>query len=171
MRIRAKGANGILETSIVNDALSEISDIVENQLYQLSVNLLVDDFVDAIYDILDDCLYGDDCENGFLDHKLGELNLNRTHQITGVFEESVFLSLPVSTPELTSSPPTTRSTTPPFSTSKPTSEDQIRQTCSDSPHPCAELGILDYQVTCIDEIKDGQQQVGVHACLRKSQKS
>ena len=160
MRIRAKGANGILETSISNDALSETSDLVDNQLYRLSVNILLDDFTDSIYYILEDCLYGDECENGFLDHKLGELNLNDAHQITGVFEESVFLS--VSTLRPTPGPPTTRATLQTISTSKPYSENQEIQTCSDSPELCAEFGILDLQVTCIDEIADGQKPMGIH---------
>ena len=158
MRIRAKGANGFLETSISNDVLSETSDLVENQLYRLSMNLLLDDITDNLYDILVDCLYGDDCENGFFDHKLGELNLNGTHQITGVFEESVFLAGAISEPSL----PTTRSTLQTISTSKPYSDNQEMQTCSDSPELCAKFGILDLQVTCIDEIVDDQQQVGIH---------
>ena len=128
------------------------------------MNLLLDDFADAVYDLLYDCLYGDDCENGFFDHNLGELNLNGTHQITGVFEESVFLAGAISGP--TPSQPTTRSTLQSISTSEPHSENQKRPACSDSPDLCAGFGKLDFQVTCIDEIDDGQQQVGIHEFLR-----
>ena len=124
--------------------------------------------VDRLGNVID-CLF-DYCETEeFFEHKPGELNLNHTYQITGAYEESVFLD------EITSAPPQT-TLRPPSSTSKPTtsiapsmrpSESQHKTTCSNSPGLCAQFGILDFQVTCIDKSFDGQQQVIIDEYLIK----
>ena len=156
MRIRAKGIDGILDTSISKDALSETGDLVDNQLNKLSVNIMLDDLTDALYDIFEKCLF-DDCENELFVYKHGELNLNHTHQITGVFEESAFLAgISTTTPTM----PLTASTLPSISTSQLTKV-QEKVTCSYSLGLCAEFG-MSWQVTCVDKIIDDQLQVSFY---------
>ena len=160
------------------------------KLSTFSLEILVDHLGNVF-----DCLF-DYCETEqFFEHKPGELNLNHTYQITGADEESVFLDKITSAPPQTtlrqpsstskptsivqsmrpSAPPQT-TLRPPSSTSKPStsivpsmrpSESQDKTTCSNSPGLCAQFGILDFQVTCIDKSFDGQQQVIIDEYLIK----
>ena len=183
VKIRANGKGGILDSATSKETLVETSDLIYSKLNTVSLEIVLADLETVV-----DCLL-DDCETEQLyEHKPGELNLNHTYQITGVYEESVYLDGITSTPsQMILRPPSTTSkpstsiapsmrpsappqTTlrPPSSTSKPSmsiglsmrpSEPQDKTTCSNSPDLCAQFGILDLQVTCIDKSFDGQQQV------------
>ena len=158
MKIRAGGKDGILDSATSKEALVETSDLIYIKLNTFSLEILVDDLENVF-----DCLF-DYCETEqFFEHKPGELNLNHTYQLTGAYEENVFLD------EITSAQPQT-TLRPLSSTSKPStsiapsmrpSESQDKTTCSNSPGHCAQFGILDLQVTCIDKSFDGQQQVNI----------
>ena len=158
VKIRADGKDGVLDSATSKEALVETSDLIYIKLNTFSLEIMIDRLGNVI-----DCLF-DYCETEqFFEHKPGELNLNHTYQLTGAYEENVFLD------EITSAQPQT-TLRPLSSTSKPStsiapsmrpSESQPKTTCSNSPGPCALFGILDLQVTCIDKSFDGQQQVNI----------
>ena len=141
----------------------------------LSLNILAD----ALLGIFDDFI----SEVTYFDHKHGEIHLNHTKTITGVYEERVFIatknaSTADSAPTMmtTTSPPISASRLPfttwtpsiPKTSSMPTQLGQQKILCSDSPDLCAEVGILDVQVTCIDEtvLSNGQKQVRLYEFMK-----
>ena len=86
VKIRANGKDGVLDSATSKETLVETSDLIYIKLSTFSLTILIDDLRDAF-----DCIF-DDCETEeFIQHKPGELNLNHTYQITGAYEESVFL--------------------------------------------------------------------------------
>ena len=164
MKIRANGKGGILDSATSKETLVETSDLIYSKLNTVSLEIVLADLETVV-----DCLL-DDCETEQLyEHKPGELNLNHTYQITGVYEESVYLDGITSTPSQTilRLPSTTSKPSMSIGLSMRPSEPQDKTTCSNSPDLCAQFGILDLQVTCIDKSFDGQQQVIIDEYLIK----
>ena len=163
MKIRANGKDGVLDSATSKEALAETSDLIYIKLTTFSLTILIDNLGDAF-----DCIF-DDCETEeLIQHKPGDLSLNHTYQITGAYEESVFLEGITSTlSQMAPMRPTTLTSKPSTSIapSMRPSEFQEKPTCSNSPDLCAQFGILDLQVTCIDKIIDDQQQVIIYEYL------